>query len=48
MIESVGNIGFAAPEMLIGFHQYTEQIDIWSAGTLLYFMLCGEFPYNSE
>jgi serine/threonine protein kinase len=48
MIEPVGNIGFAAPEMLVGYSKYTEQVDLWSLGVLLYFMLCGEFPYTHE
>ena len=45
MFEPVGNLGFASPEMLVGYSNYTEQVDLWSAGVLLYFMLCGDFPY---
>src|SRR5690348_5561431 len=32
MMDTVGNISFAAPEMLKGYNEYTEQIDLWNTG----------------
>ena len=42
-----GTIAFRAPEM---FSQktYTESVDVWAAGCVLYTMLCGDQPFYSE
>eukprot|EP00746_Dinoflagellata_sp_MGD_P159918 gnl/MRDRNA2_/MRDRNA2_86782_c1_seq6.p1 gnl/MRDRNA2_/MRDRNA2_86782_c1~~gnl/MRDRNA2_/MRDRNA2_86782_c1_seq6.p1 ORF type:complete len:433 (+),score=70.61 gnl/MRDRNA2_/MRDRNA2_86782_c1_seq6:74-1372(+) len=37
----VGAVAFASPEMLLGTSMMGEHIDIWSAGTCLYFALSG-------
>jgi len=36
-----GTISFSAPEILKENNEYDEKIDIWSAGVILYTMLCG-------
>jgi len=46
MMDTVGHILFSAPEMRVGYNEYSEQIDLWNAGILLYFMLCGDYPYS--
>ena len=37
---------YAAPEMLEGKLYKGSTVDIWSAGVVLYYMLCGNFPFN--
>jgi serine/threonine protein kinase len=38
---------WSAPEML-GGTKYTEKVDLWSAGCVLYFMLAGEQPFCNK
>lgn len=42
-----GTIAFRAPEMFEKL-SYSESIDIWAAGCVLYTMLCGEQPFFSQ
>jgi serine/threonine protein kinase len=42
-----GSPAFAAPEMIKG-HPYTRQADIWSAGVVLYLMVCGNLPFEGD
>ncbi|CAD8117498.1 unnamed protein product [Paramecium sonneborni] len=42
-----GTVAFSAPEIFSG-GLYNEQVDLWSAGVILYVMLSGELPFNSE
>ena len=37
---------YAAPEMLEGKLYKGSTVDIWSAGVVLYYMLCGSFPFE--
>jgi 5'-AMP-activated protein kinase catalytic alpha subunit len=37
---------YAAPEMLDGKPYKGSTVDIWSAGIILYYMLCGNFPFE--
>ena len=41
-----GSPVYAAPEMLEGKQYKGSTVDIWSAGIVLYYMLCGNFPFE--
>ena len=42
-----GTYAFKAPEMYLD-GEYTEMVDMWSAGVMLYTMLSGNQPFNGE
>lgn len=42
-----GSCLYAAPELLMG-EEYSEKVDIWSAGVMLYVMTTGNFPFYHE
>ena len=44
MLENTGSIAYKAPEMLKG-EPYSEVVDSWSAGCVLYMMLSGKHPF---
>ena len=44
--ESVGTVHYMAPEISTG--NYNRQIDIYSAGVILYEMLAGQVPFEGE
>ena len=45
MTTQCGSIYYAAPELIVG-QEYTEKIDVWSAGILLYLLVTGSFPFS--
>lgn len=48
MFTHLGTLEFSAPETVLGFGMYSEQIDMWSAGIILYYLLCGYTPFRGE
>lgn len=47
MLTYTGTIAYTAPEIFIG-GEYSEEVDMWSAGAVLYTMLCGYQPFHAE
>lgn len=43
-----GSPCYAAPEMIAGQKYYGLKSDLWSAGVVLYAMLCGFLPYEDQ
>lgn len=47
MMTKTGTVAFSAPEIFVEKY-YDEKVDIWSAGIVLYMLLSGEQPFNSD
>jgi serine/threonine protein kinase len=48
---SCGTLAYAAPELLVHWNEVCydgEKADVWSAGIVLYSLVCGELPFNSQ
>jgi len=43
---SAGTMAFVAPERLIEGSGYSEKVDMWAAGLVLYMLLIGDHPFN--
>ena len=47
MLTITGTFYYRAPEMFLG-GGYREGVDVWAAGVLLYKLVCGKTPFESE
>lgn len=45
---SCGSPNYAAPEIIRGALYTGPEIDVWSSGIVLYAMLCGRLPFESD
>jgi len=48
MMTHIGNLEYSAPELLENYKEYTEQVDMWSSGMILYYFLTGTNPFKGE
>jgi len=48
MLTQTGFQPFRAPELVTNTGEYSENVDIWSLGGCIYYMLCGYLPFPQE
>jgi len=48
LMTHIGTLEYSAPETLKGYNEYSEQVDLWGAGIILYFMMSGETPFKGS
>jgi len=48
MKTAAGTIAYVAPEVLENIEGYNREVDLWSAGVIMYVMLSGYHPFYSE
>jgi serine/threonine protein kinase len=44
--KSAGTLAFVAPERLKESQEYTEKVDMWAAGLVLFMLLTGAHPFD--
>ncbi|XP_050433462.1 maternal embryonic leucine zipper kinase-like [Adelges cooleyi] len=48
LLTSCGSPTYAAPELIKGVKYHGSEVDIWSMGVILYALLCGCLPFESD
>ena len=47
MVDGYGTLSYVAPEVLLRT-PYNKEVDIWSLGIILFYMLCGHLPFKGS
>ena len=45
LTDSIGTIGYCAPEIVLG-KPYGFEVDLWGLGVILYRIICGNLPFE--
>ena len=46
--KSAGTLSFAAPERLVDGCVYSEKVDMWALGIVLFMLLTGHHPFDTN
>ena len=47
MVDGYGTLSYVSPEVLLRT-PYNKEVDIWSLGIILFYMLCGHLPFKGD